>query len=170
MKKILFLFLGGTTLLMAQIGHQGSQSKSATPSYLTPSSSLNQKGALALLLRANTLAEESDKKIAVAVLDSAGNIILLTSGDGVGPHNVKAAQRKAFTALSTKTATLQLSRNVATNPDTSYLSTVSELLLLGGGVPIVINNNLVGSIGIAGGGGPEQDDLLAKQTLSVLNN
>lgn len=166
MKKILFLFLGGTTLLMAQ----ANPSKTVTSNYFIASNSLNQEGALALLFRANSLAKGSDKKIAVAVLDSAGNIILLASGDGVGPHNVKAAQRKAFTALSTKTASLQLSRNVAANPDATHLSTISELLLLGGGIPIVINNNIVGSIGIAGGGGPEQDDLLAKQTISVLNN
>jgi len=166
MKKILFLFLGGTTLLMAQ----ANPLKMATSNYFITSSSLNQAGALALLFRANMLAEGYNKKRAVAVLDSAGNIILLTSGDGVGPHNVKAAQRKAFTALSTKTATLQLSRNVAANPDATHLSTISELLLLGGGIPIVINNNIVGSIGIAGGGDPEQDDLLAKETISVLNN
>lgn len=149
---------------------QANPLKMATSNYFIASNSLNQEGALALLFRANSLAKGSDKKIAVAVLDSAGNIILLASGDGVGPHNVKAAQRKAFTALSTKTASLQLSRNVAANPDATHLSTISELLLLGGGIPIVINNNIVGSIGIAGGGGPEQDDLLAKETISVLNN
>lgn len=57
MKKILFLFLGGTTLLMAQ----ANPLKMATSNYFITSSSLNQEGALALLFRANMLAEGYNK-------------------------------------------------------------------------------------------------------------
>ena len=69
--------------------------------------SLTQDGALKVMLHANILAEASNKKIAIAILDASGSIILMTIADGVGPHNLEAARRKAFTALSTKTPTLQ---------------------------------------------------------------
>lgn len=166
---MLFVFLGFTAVLNAQnIPHQN---HSPIPSnYWNTSKTLTQEGAMALLFKANELSEISQKKIALAILNSAGSLILLTVGDGVGPHNATAAQRKAFTALSTKTPTLQLSRNAAANVDTNNLNTIPELLLLGGGLPIVKDNMILGSIGVAGGGGPEQDHLLAEQIITILNN
>ena len=38
---------------------------------------------------------ELDKNVAIAVLDSSGNIILIVRGDNVGIHNTEAARRKA---------------------------------------------------------------------------
>ena len=40
---------------------------------------------------------------ALTVLDRGGNLLLGLRADGVGPHNSLASQRKAYTALSTKT-------------------------------------------------------------------
>lgn len=42
------------------------------------------------------------------------------------------------------------------------LANLPELLLLGGGVPIYHNGKIIGAIGIAGGGSPENDDLIGK--------
>ena len=131
--------------------------------------SLTQDGALKVMLHANILAEASNKKIAIAILDASGSIILMTIADGVGPHNLEAARRKAFTALSTKTPTLLLARNAKTNPDTQNLNSLPELLLLGGGAPILVNDNVIGSVGIAGSGGPEQDDAIAQQLVKLFN-
>ena len=103
-----------------------------------------------------------DKKVSIAVLDASGSVVLLLRGDGVGPHNTEAARRKAFTALSTKTSTLVLLRNAAGNPDTENLNTLPELLLLSGGMPIWFKGEIIGSVGVAGGGSPENDDLLAR--------
>lgn len=105
------------------------------------------------------------KSITVALVDTGGQTVLLARGDGVGPHNSEAARRKAYTALSTKTATLQLARNARANPDTANLAHLPELLLLGGGVPLWQGETLVGAIGIAGGGGPEGDDFCARAAL-----
>lgn len=170
MKKAVFIFLCSSTLLFSQNKNIELNPKKSNSNDWYTITSLNQEGAFKLLFKANDLAEVLNKKIAIAILDAAGNTILMTAGDGVGPHNLMAAKRKAFTALSTKTSTLQLSRNVAANTDTINLNSLPELLLLGGGVPIIMNNNVIGSIGIAGAGGPEQDNLLAEQTIKIVNN
>lgn len=51
------------------------------------------------------------------------------------------------------------------NPLTQNLNTLPELLLLSGGAPIWYKGNVVGSIGIAGGGSAENDDLIAKSAV-----
>lgn len=66
------------------------------------------------------------------------------------------------TALSTKTPTLMLARSARANADTQNLANLPELLLLGGGYPIWHNGQVIGGIGVAGGGGPENDHTIAK--------
>lgn len=168
MRTILIAFLSGTSFLLAQnMTTKTVVNKNNTIHWQTIES-LTQEGAIKGMTYANTLAEASNKKIAIAILDASGRPILMTIADGVGPHNLEAARRKAFTALSTKTPTIVLARNAAANPDTQNLNSLPELLLLGGGVPIIVNHKVVGSIGIAGAGGPEQDNTIAEQTSKVL--
>ena len=94
----------------------------------------------------------------VSVLDRGGNLLVALRGDGVGPHNTAASQRKAYTALSTKTATRLFAERARSNPETANLNTLDELLLLGGGIPLFLGTELVGAMGVAGSGGGEQDE------------
>ncbi|MBP5966892.1 MULTISPECIES: GlcG/HbpS family heme-binding protein [Pseudomonas] len=94
----------------------------------------------------------------VSVLDRGGNLLVTLRGDGVGPHNTAASQRKAYTALSTKTPTRLFAERARSNPETVNLNTLDELLLLGGGIPLFAGDELVGAMGVAGSGGGEQDE------------
>ena len=163
MKSILITFLCHSFFLVAQSQIPTSDFKKDSQTL----ESLTQEAAIKGLTFANAIAKEANKKIAVAFLDASGKPILITIADGVGPHNLEAARRKAFTALSTKTPTLILARNASANPDTQNLNTLPELLLLGGGVPIIVNNKVIGSVGIAGAGGPEQDDAIAQKIVTL---
>lgn len=108
------------------------------------------------------------REVAVAVVDASGWTLLLSRGPSVGPHNLEAARRKAFTALSTRQATLALGRQARSQPDTAALQYLPELLLLGGGVPLKQGNTVVGGVGVAGGGGPANDDACAQAAADLL--
>lgn len=101
------------------------------------------------------------REVAVAVVDASGQTLMLSRSAAVGPHNLEAARRKAFTALSTRQSTLALGRQARSQPDTTALQYLPELLLLGGGVPLKRGDTVVGALGVAGGGGPENDDACA---------
>jgi len=122
---------------------------------------LTQEGALQLAKQANLEAKKINKNVSIAVLNSSGVSLLILKGDNVGPHNSEASRRKAYTSLSTKTPSYILMKNAEQNPDAKNLNTLPELLLLGGGSPIYKDGNLVGSIGISGGGSGENDHNLA---------
>lgn len=115
---------------------------------------------LSTLVRARAI--ELGKQISIAVVDVNGEVILINRGDGVGPHNWEASRRKAFTALSTQTAILIFTKNAKSNPNTENLAHLPELLLLGGGGPLYFKDHLIGAIGVFGGGGPENDDIIAR--------
>lgn len=136
--------------------------------YVETSYSLNQSGALKLAEQANMESQKLNKNVSIAILNSSGVTLLLLKGDFVGPHNTEASRRKAYTALSTKTPSLELMRNVADSGDAKNLNTLPELLLLGGGVPIWKDGVLIGSIGVSGGGGGENDHNIAKNATENL--
>ena len=98
---------------------------------------------------------------ALSVLDRGGNVLMAMRPESVGPHNLLASQRKAYTALSAKTPTRLFAERARSNPEASNLNSIAELLLLGGGVPLFAEDELVGAIGVAGAGGAEQDEACA---------
>ncbi len=162
MKSLLLLLIIMPSLAFAQINAETKKTPIAITQYIKSVDNLTLEAAFELSKRVTSAAKVLNKEVSIAILDASGTTILLLRGEGVGPHNTEAARRKAFTSLSTKTATLDLMRNAANSTDAQNLNTLPELLLLSGGAPIYYKSKVVGSIGIAGGGSPENDDLLAK--------
>lgn len=152
MKLIIVSLFLLPTLLLADVNNK---------KYSTQVHQLTLEGAKEIAHRSLEAAKKLNKVVTIAILGAQGETILVLKGDGVGPHNTEAARRKAYTSLSTKTATLLLSRNAKLNPDTNNLATLPELLLLSGGYPLWKEGNIIGSVGVAGGGSPENDDLIA---------
>lgn len=138
----------------------------------TPQVAVVREGTVSLSL-ANQLASSTisacqsiGQRAVVAVVDRGGNLVALQRADDVGPHNTIAAQRKAFTALSTKTSTQALTERAASDPASRNLTSLSELLLLGGGVPVVVNGETIGAVGVAGAGGAANDHRCAAEAIA----
>lgn len=125
------------------------------------------------LALANELAEATlaachadGRSAVVAIVDRGGNLVAVQRDDSVGPHNTDAARQKAFTALSTKSATRELATNARANPDSVNLNTVPSLLLIGGGVPLKAGNEVIGAIGVGGSGGAANDEGCALKAIA----
>lgn len=160
--KLLILILLLPTILIGQAINSVKEVSTQASAYLIPSYQLTLDAAVALVKQARACATDLGKSVTISVLDAAGQVILISRQENVGPHNTEASRRKAYTSVSTKTPTLALSRNARSNPDTENLANLAELLLLGGGCPLWFEGKLIGAIGVAGGGSPENDDLIAK--------
>lgn len=159
-KRLLILFILIPILAMAQKDNLSNENLSNK--YIDNVPTLNLQAAQKLFLKATDKAKSLSKNATIVILDASGEIILAARGKNIGPHNTEAARRKAYTALSTKTATLKLMRAAQENSDSENLNTLPELLLLSGGAPIFWKGKLVGSIGVAGGGSADNDDIIAK--------
>ncbi|MBB3987788.1 uncharacterized protein GlcG (DUF336 family) [Sagittula marina] len=111
-----------------------------------------------------------DQTAVVAVVDCGGNLVAVQRGDNVGPHNTEAAQRKAFTALSTKTKSGDLAEIARNDASSQNLTTVDDLLLLGGGVPVRLGDDVIGAVGVAGAGGSANDESCAVEAIEAALN
>jgi len=162
MKIPFLLLLLSAYICMAQNKAEQKLEHYPVDQYVKPINNLRSEAALELASRITKAAYIKNRNVSIAVLDASGTTILILRGNDVGPHNAEASRRKAYTALSTKTPTLLLLRNAEQNADTKNLNTLPELLLLSGGVPIWYKGNIIGSVGVSGGGSPENDDWIAR--------
>jgi glc operon protein GlcG len=104
---------------------------------------------------ASRLAASEGETISVAVVDDAGHVVLLQRGDGCSYISCETALGKAKLANGFRLPTRDLA---AEGPQrAAFWASVSEKLdvvLAGGGYPIVCDGLLVGAIGCGGGHGP----------------
>ena len=117
---------------------------------------------LALEAATATLAEARSRgyRIAVAVSDRSGHILVLLRSDGGGPHLIDSARRKAYTAASSNMLTSAMEKAVdeRTGVPDHNLIFLDNMLMVGGGVPIRAGDELVGAIGVAGSPGAIHDE------------
>lgn len=108
-----------------------------------------------------TACAANNHNVTAAVVDRAGNLRALQRADNAGPHTVGAAQGKAYTSASARNATTAMLENVQKNPGASTLVDIPGFLILGGGVPIRVGNDVIGAVGVGGAPGGHLDEQCA---------
>ncbi len=108
-------------------------------------------------------------RVSATVVDQGGNIRAVLRQDGAGPHTIDSSRKKAYTSASMKEPTAKLAELVATMPAVQGLQHMNDhMLLLGGGLPIKIDGQLVGGIGVGGAPGGHLDAACAQAGLSSI--
>lgn len=103
--------------------------------------------------------------VTAAVVDRAGGLRALHRADNAGAHTIEAAQAKAWTSASAKNTTLAMMDNAQKNPAAANLVHIPGFLLLGGGVPIKVGNEVIGAVGVGGATGGHLDEQCAVAAL-----
>jgi uncharacterized protein GlcG (DUF336 family) len=78
---------------------------------------------------------------------------------------VAAAQGKAYTSASAKNTTLAMLDNVQKNPAAATLVHIPGFLIVGGGVPVKVGNEVIGAVGVGGAPGGHLDEQCAMAAL-----
>lgn len=99
--------------------------------------------------------------VTATVVDRAGTVRAVQRADNAGPHTVAAAQEKAFTSASAKNTTLAMMEGAQKNPAAANLVYIPGFLLVGGGVPIRVGNEVIGAVGVGGAPGGHLDEQCA---------
>jgi uncharacterized protein GlcG (DUF336 family) len=110
-----------------------------------------------------TLAECQSKGFhtAAAVVDRAGQLLVLLRDEQATAQVGDMARRKAYTARMFRTSTADFQKRTATEPDVAAQRDLADILALSGGVPIKIGDDTIGAVGSAGSN-LAQDDACAK--------
>ncbi len=108
-------------------------------------------------------------RVSVTVVDQGGNIRAVLRQDGTGPHTLESSRKKAYTSASMKQPTAKLAELIAKMPALQGLQHMNEhMLLLAGGLPIKIGEEVVGGIGVGGAPGGHLDEACAQAGLTSI--
>ncbi len=106
--------------------------------------------------------------VTVTVVDRAGGVRAVQRADNAGPHTLAASLQKAFTSASAKNSTQAMMEGAQKNPAAANLVHIPGFLLLGGGVPVKVGNDVIGGVGIGGAPGGHLDEQCAVAALEKL--
>jgi uncharacterized protein GlcG (DUF336 family) len=113
-------------------------------------------------------AQQNNVAVSIFILSPAGQIVVAERMDGQGPVNIETALMKAKTALYMRDSTHAWMNRTTENPDFAV-----RLIPLGqfwnsGGLPIVVDDVLIGAIGVGGAAPTPQfsDEICAHRALT----
>ena len=105
----------------------------------------------------------------VAVVDRAGQTVLIMRSDASTAQQPEMARRKAYTARMFRRTTMDWAKRTLDDPVTEPQRDLEDVIALGGGVPIMIGDEAIGGVGSAGST-QDQDDACAKAGVAAVAN
>lgn len=110
-----------------------------------------------------TLAECRSKGFhtAVAVVDRAGQVLVLMRDEQTTAQVAEMARRKAYTARMFRMTTMEFQKRTMPDQPLAAQRDIADILALSGGVPIKVGDETIGGVGSAGSN-LETDDACAK--------
>jgi len=106
--------------------------------------------------------------VSVVVVDRAGEVKLLMRADTANPHNADLARRKAYTARTFGVPSMEVAKRTNGPTELSGQRFITDIIPLGGGLPIMIGTDKIGGIGLSGGPTQEADEKCAKAGLAAV--
>ena len=127
---------------------------------------LTLAGARTVAAAAEAEAKRLNTTGAIAVVDDGGSLLYLLRLDNTFPAGAAVATDKARTAATFRMPTRNL-EDAVKNGRTALVA-VSEMTPLAGGIPLVVDGQVVGAVGVSGAASAMQDEELAKVAAAVL--
>lgn len=116
-----------------------------------------------LLAGARAKADEIGVPMCIAITDEGGNLVAFERMDGGKVTSTTIAIDKSFTAAAAKKATHEYGAISQPEGPTHGINSAigGRLMVVGGGLPVVVDGEVVGGIGVSSGT-PAQDQEVAQ--------
>ena len=110
------------------------------------------------------------QSMTIAVVDRAGNPVLMIRADTASPHNWNQVYRKAYTARTFRRPSIVWRNDSAPGTEREGQRQLSNVLPLAGGAPINSGDETVGAVGVSGAmGGQPADDACARAAAASIS-
>jgi uncharacterized protein GlcG (DUF336 family) len=86
----------------------------------------------------------------VAVVDRAGQVLVILRDEQATAQTAEMARRKAYTARMFRVPTKEFQKRTEEDPARAGQRDLADILALSGGVPIQVANDTIGAVGSAG--------------------
>ncbi|RLA45929.1 MAG: heme-binding protein [Gammaproteobacteria bacterium] len=125
---------------------------------------LTLSGAKTIAAAAEVEAKQNKWNVVIAVVDDGGHLIYLQRIDGAPTGSIDVAIGKARTAAVFRRPTKVFDELAKTRPS---ITSISNVVLLEGGVPVTVGGQVVGAVGVSGASS-QQDVQIGKAGIAAL--
>src|SRR5262245_49767524 len=123
---------------------------------------------LSLLARVRQEAEARDLSLATAVVDGSGRVLASQRMDGSALGAMQLALGKAYTAVSWATPSGDFAQSTQPGGDDwGWNTTDPKIVVYAGGIPLLVDGELVGGIGASGGTAAEDEECVVAAAVSL---
>ncbi len=129
--------------------------------------SINLDTAKKIAATAITEARKNNWTMAVAIIDTGGNLVYFEKMDGTQTGSVRVAISKGRSAVLFKRPTKAFQDMVAAGGEGLRMLRLEGAVPIEGGLPLLMDGKIVGAIGVSGGTS-QQDGVVAKAGADTL--
>jgi uncharacterized protein GlcG (DUF336 family) len=117
--------------------------------------------ALSMAQTAAAMCTGQGYKVSVHVVGRDGEVLVAMRGDGASPHTMENSRRKAYTSRMQRRPSGDFAKAVKDNPTAGALH-LSGMIPAQGALPITVDGDTIGAIGVSGSPGGDKDEACAK--------
>ncbi|MES9943021.1 MAG: heme-binding protein [Candidatus Thiodiazotropha sp. 6PLUC2] len=135
--------------------------------------SLHWQSAMEVVKAANRRAEELGVTVNAAVVDRGGNLLAFQRHNNAALHSISISIDKAYTAVSFGFPTSEWMSAIGDQPALREgLVQRDRLVIFGGGLPIRVDGELVGAVGVSGASEAEDEQcaLAGLEAIGIATN
>ena len=121
---------------------------------------MNLQTAKALMELIEYRAKQLSMSAVIAICTPEGNMLAVHAMDESFLLSFEVAMKKAYTAVALKMSTMELKELTKQGATFEGLeASMPQVIAIGGGIPLIIDGEIVGGLGISGGTGEEDHGL-----------
>jgi uncharacterized protein GlcG (DUF336 family) len=132
-------------------------------------SSLSVRSAARIAQRCVEKCEQLGFAVAATVVDRSGVVLAQVRANGAGPATLDGSRRKAYTSVNMGMSSLDVLRLIDGDRTLRALREIDGFLPLQGGVPVVVDDELIGAVGVGGASGEIDERCAIEARDEVMN-
>jgi uncharacterized protein GlcG (DUF336 family) len=149
MARLLSLFVA--TVMLVALGSASAQTPAPAPApppaYGSP---ISLEQAKKVMAGAEAEAKKNNWNVCIVVLDSGGQIVMISRMDGAQWGSIEVAREKAYSAVAFRRPTKVFEDGIAQGGVNLRILRLPGASPLEGGLPIVADGKLIGAVGVSG--------------------
>lgn len=125
---------------------------------------LSAMQAISIVQTAISTCKANGYNVSATVVGRSGEILAQARGDNTGPHTLENSFRKAYTARTFRVASGEIVNRLKMDPAFPLIH-LSNIIANQGGLPIKLEEDVMGGVGVSGAPGGDKDEACSKAGL-----
>jgi uncharacterized protein GlcG (DUF336 family) len=142
---------------------------SSVQAQLLPHKDLSAMLAISIVQTAITTCKANGYSVSATVVGRNGEILAQARGDNTGPHTLENSFRKAYTARTFKVASGEIVNRLKMDPAFPLIH-LSNIIANQGGLPIKLEEDVMGAVGVSGAPGGDKDEACSKAGIDKVSD